>query len=690
MKNILIRVAEATKDGIIAINAAGDILLWNQGAEKIFGYSAREIAQGNITDIMPDRYKAKHLSALEAIKVTGRPRLHGRTVEIYGLHRDGHELPIEATLSFWTERGEVFFSAVIRDISERMAVEERNEQLYQFQVTISNLLKIALKPLSLTGLLHEALETILSVPWLSFESKGAIFLLNRAGDALNLRASKGLRQELLTRCGRVPLGACLCGKAALQREIVFAKSGDIAHEVSISSADDHGHYCIPIMIDDQLLGVLNAFVPENHQELPNEREFMSTIANTLAGLIQRKLGEQELKAAKEAAEAANRVKSDFLATISHEVRTPLNGIMGMAELLMEKRLSSKKLFYVEMIRKSGEILLRTINDVLDLSKIEAGEIRLEEVDFDLRETRQELRDLFNELATKKGIRFRTRIESNVPAFVRGDQHRIMQILINLLGNAIKFTESGKVTLHIDAEERGEVIWIAFTVQDTGIGVDAAAQRRLFQPFSQADTSTTRKYGGSGLGLAICKKMTDLMQGEITLASQPGVGSTFEVKLPMRRAEPPAAAVPAPKEEKSENVAFPKKTQVLVVEDNLVNQRLFQIILNKLGIKVLLANNGQEALEQLRLNSVALVLMDVHMPVMDGFTALHNFRQSEQTGGGQRGPVPVIAVTANAMQGERERCLSAGFSDYLSKPVDKSELTAILQRHILADKRSAVG
>ncbi len=687
VKNLLIKIAEATKDGIIAINGDGDILLWNHGAEKIFGYTMAEISEKNVTDIMPERYKKQHLQALETIKETRNPKLQGKTVEIYGLHKKGFEFPIEATLSFWVEGEGIFFSAVVRDISERIATEERNERLYQFQVAISNLLKIALKPLSLSGLLQKALETILSVPWLSFESKGSIFLLDPTRDVLILRAAVGLSEQLIAQCHEVTVGKCLCGRAAQRRQIIFANSSS-DFESGYRGVDDHAHYCIPILFDHQLLGVLNAFVPSDHQDIAEEREFMSTIADTLAGLIQRKLGEQELKAAKEAAEAANRAKSDFLATISHEVRTPLNGIMGMAELLMEKRLSSKKLFYVEMIKKSGEILLRTINDVLDLSKVESGELALDEIDFDLREIRNELRDLFGELAVKKAIRFRTRIGKNVPRFVRGDRHRILQILINLLSNAVKFTESGEILFSMNATRRDDVTWVGFVVRDTGIGIDETVQQTIFQPFTQADTSTTRRFGGSGLGLAICKKLTTLMNGDINLESGVGEGSTFELTLPLE----PVAEITAPvlKEPKTKKIAFSGKTQVLVVEDNIVNQRLLQIVLSNLGIRVIIANNGQEALNALNDSRFDLVLMDIQMPVMDGVTAARAFRDREKRADDEKNHLPIVAVTANAMKGERERCLASGFDDYLVKPIDKTELTTLLLRHLPPGRRAKGG
>ncbi|MBF0383437.1 MAG: PAS domain S-box protein, partial [Magnetococcales bacterium] len=391
----------------------------------------------------------------------------------------------------------------------------------------------------------------------------------------------------------------------------------------------------------------------------------------------RKRAEDNLIKAKSAADIANRAKSDFLATISHEIRTPLNGIMGMTELLMEKRLSNKKQFYVEMIQKSGDSLLRVINDVLDFSKIEAGEILLEEDVIDLQATRKEFRDLFGELAKKKGLAFRTRVARQVPLHVKGDRHRIHQILINLLGNAIKFTKSGEINFRISARLKNGVTWISFMVADTGIGINAAALNTLFQPFTQADTSTTRKYGGTGLGLTICKKLADLMQGQITVESEEGKGSRFILTLPMETAE--AIPKPPPETVSKDKTALLKGRYMLVVEDNIVNQRLFQIMLENMSIKVRVANNGIEALEALAQERFDMVLMDCHMPEMDGLEAIQIFRKSELDK--NLAHTPFIAVTANVMQGEKELCLKVGFDSFISKPVNKQELSTVLEQFI---------
>ncbi|MBF0382127.1 MAG: response regulator [Magnetococcales bacterium] len=678
MNNIYTNLIKVAADAIITFDKNGQILLWNLGATNIFGYTEEEVLKKNISIIVLEEDHDRYFNALSAPIYATQNKFQGKTIEIRCAHKVGYNIPIEATISSWEEDGELYFSAVVRDISERIAIEERNERILQSQIAISTLLKTSMKPLSLSELLQEALETILFVPWLSTESKGAIFLLDEETNRLILRASNGLQERILSLCSSIEVGYCLCGLAAQNRQIVFKSHVDNDHTVSIPAPDDHGHYCLPIIFDDKLLGVLNVYVPAGHPEIQEEKEFLKAISDTLAGVITRKVGEQDLKSAKEAAEIANQAKSDFLATISHEIRTPLNGIIGMTELLMEKHLSSKKQFYVEMIKTSGEALLRVINDVLDLSKIEAGEINLEEIIFDLRDTRKELRDLFGELATKKGIRFRTRISQNVPKFVIGDQHRIHQILINLLSNAMKFTESGEISLRIDAVEKRGKSWIAFNIEDTGIGIHQDVQETLFQPFTQADTSTTRKFGGSGLGLTICKKLTSLMSGEISLKSEPGKGSCFVVTIPIKKSDAePVTVAPAKKLEK---ISFSKKTQILVVEDNVVNQRLFQIILKNMGIKTEVANNGIEALAMLDKNVYDMVMMDCHMPEMDGFAATSAWRAKEALNS-KKTKTPIIAVTANAMRGEKERCLGVGFDAFLTKPIDKTELQKMLMLYI---------
>ncbi|MBF0160915.1 MAG: response regulator [Magnetococcales bacterium] len=689
MQNLLQQMAAVTRDALVVIDGQDRILLWNAGAEAMFGYRSEESLGQPIGRLMPERYRQRHQQALQRIQQAQPAHYTGKTLSLYGLHRDGREIPIEASLSGWREGGETFFSAIIRDISERLALEERNEKVYQSQIAISNLLQIAIRPLALPELLQEALQTILAIPWLSLESRGAIFLLDESREWLLLTAQQNLPEEIRATCARVPVGECLCGQAALTQRVTFVERVDVQRQRCNTGVLNHGHYNIPILFNERLLGVIMAYVPPDHRSVQEEEQFLTSIAHTLAGVIERKEGERRLHDAKEAAELASRYKSEFLATISHEVRTPLNGIMGMAALLMEQRLSSKKLFYVEMIRKSGENLLNIINDVLDLSKIESGHLELEESPFLLREVRNELRDLFGELATKKGLHLRTRIATDVPLLVQGDVHRIRQILVNLLSNAIKFTEKGEITLRVGlARPPGDAVacdptvaWIEFQVEDTGIGIPADVAQRLFQPFTQGDASTTRKYGGSGLGLAICRRLAERMHGSISLASTEGKGSLFTFLVPLKISTDLHKADTVAKPSK---IHLPKDLHILVAEDNVVNQKLLHIMLKSAGIRVTTAEDGVVALRLLQGGRYDLVLMDCHMPEMDGLAACRALRRYEREQ--QRPRTPVVAVTANAMPGERERCLEAGMDDFLTKPLDKGDLYALLVRHLAPGKQ----
>ena len=379
-----------------------------------------------------------------------------------------------------------------------------------------------------------------------------------------------------------------------------------------------------------------------------------------------------LRQQKEAAEAANRAKSDFLATMSHEMRTPLNGILGMAELLSDTPLTAAQRADVGQLKECADALLAVINDVLDLSKIEAGRLELEAIPFDVRDVvHQALRTLAPR-AQQKGLDLRCDLAAAIPPCVVGDPLRLQQVLLNLAANAIKFTPAGQVTVRAAAALQARDCVLHFQVADTGIGIAPAQQEAIFHAFNQADSSTSRHYGGSGLGLTICRRLVEAMGGRIWVESRLGRGSTFHctVRLPTALREPPAPVAPAPA-----RVRGPLR--ILVVEDNPVNQRLATRLLQKEGHTVTVAGSGADALRLLRREAVDLVLMDVEMPDMDGCTTTMAIRQEEH---GSARHVPIVALTAHAMKGDRERCLASGMDGYLAKPIQRSELLDALNQY----------
>jgi signal transduction histidine kinase/ActR/RegA family two-component response regulator len=401
------------------------------------------------------------------------------------------------------------------------------------------------------------------------------------------------------------------------------------------------------------------------------------ILGLVRDITERKRNEERLRTAKEAAEAANKTKSEFLANMSHEIRTPLNGVMGMLQLLKQSPQDKNQLKCTDMALNSGRGLLTVINDILDLSQIEAGKMEVRSTTFSPLQLLSSTQGTFKSDASAKGLAFRCDIDPKLPEALLGDEGRIRQILFNLVGNAVKFTNQGEVRIRAypgSMEKNSGKFLLHMEVSDTGIGIPEDKQSVIFDPFTQVDGSLTRKYGGTGLGLGIVKRLTELLGGTVALESEPEVGTTIRIVVPVGFAVQEQTPENAP----DTSISLPA-LGILLAEDDPTNQAVAKRLLEKHGHKVTCTATGQEALDAMEAENFDLILMDVQMPDMDGIEATRRIRNDNS---GKWDPdIPIIAITAHAMAGDRERFMEAGMNHYLTKPLDLDELTSLLGRLI---------
>jgi signal transduction histidine kinase/CheY-like chemotaxis protein len=479
------------------------------------------------------------------------------------------------------------------------------------------------------------------------------------------------------------------GLAALLVGIAFAVSAraiarPLGEAVAIATRVANGDFSSPIRITSK---------DETGQLLQALKNMTTSLA-----------AEEELRRAVEVAQDATRMKSDFLANMSHEIRTPMNGIIGMTHLALQTELTGKQRGYLEKAESAAKNLLGIINDILDFSKIEAGKMAFEAIDFHLADVMSQVADLCAMRAQDKGLALVFDVAADVPGALRGDPLRLAQVMINLTSNAIKFTDKGEIVVAVRLLRRetkvgAEALWLRVAVRDTGIGLTPVQRGSLFQAFSQADTSTTRHYGGTGLGLTISKRLVEMMDGEIGVESQHGVGSTFFFTARFALAADAAPADVLAVAGDNDNADARKARRqadyraaeqalrgayLLLVEDNEVNQEVAQQILNDAGVRVDVAGNGALALARIAATDYDGVLMDCQMPVMDGFAATRALRADPR-----HAALPVIAMTADAMVGDRERCLAAGMNDFIAKPVDVAQLFITLSRWVRPKHPSAL-
>lgn len=613
-------ILETALDAVVGMDIQGFVTHWNSQAEKIFGYSYDEVIGRRMAElIIPTQYREAHEAGLKRYRETNEGPLLSRRIEITALRKNGDEFPIELSITPVRMADHTFFSAFIRDISEQQKLKR----------------DLILK--------SEALENSLN-GFDIVDENGKFVYANRA--YLDMWGYDSLDEIK----GTSPASHCADPETPIKIIQALKEKGECDIEFVAKRKDGS-------TFDVRMLARLG-HDSEGHEVYPT----------TAVDVTEKKQAERQLQESKEAAERANRAKSQFLANMSHEIRTPIGVIQGFADLLNESEgLSAEKKQWVETICRNTRLLTSVIGEILDLSRVEADRLEIENVVFHLSDLIEDIGTSMRFKAEEKGLALYLLVDPDVPAKVVTDPTRLRQILINLIGNAIKFTDQGTVRVQFSRQQYdGNKDGLKVIISDTGIGMTLEQQQRVFEPFVQADSSTTRKYGGTGLGLAISKRLAKALKGDLRLVeSAPGKGTTFELTF-CCGSQVEQTSVKSGETKKMDFRGQFNSKNILLVEDSPDNQRLIQRFLSESGANIALANNGREGVEKASAQNFDLILMDIQMPEMDGYEALRTLRnKGNQT--------PVLALTAHALREERERAEKAGFNDYLTKPVTKAML-----------------
>jgi PAS domain S-box-containing protein len=634
------QILETAFDAFAGVDSAGRIIDWNTRAEEIFGWPRAE-AVGKLFSrlLVPRSLQNEQETKLRAVCALDEEASSRRRFEMTACHRDGNELLIEMTTSRVQAGGELRLVGFLRDLTET----RRAEAAFRESTELVRLL------------LESAPQGIYAI-----DTQGRCTLCNPAALALlgykNKSDLLGTRiHDLIhhTKANGEPCPADECPAMAAFRR----GKGTHVDDETLWRRDGTNfpaeYWSRPILRGEETIGCVVTFVD----------------------VTERKRAEGELRrarvtaeAAKQLAETANKAKSEFLATMSHEIRTPMNGIIGMTDLVLETELTPEQREHLNLVKVSADSLLAIINDILDFSKVEAGKMELESIPFGLRDSLGETMKTLGGRAHQKGLELVYDVDPDVPEMFVGDPGRVRQILINLIENAIKFTDHGDIFLQVRSEPpRSGKLGLHFSVRDTGIGIPPEKQRQIFEPFSQADGSMTRKYGGTGLGLTICARFAEMMGGQIWVESEPGRGSTFHFTIRLVEQGKSAGHAPGPEVEQL------RGSNALIVDDNFTNREVFQAFLRRFGMKSTAVDGGAAALSALEAAAKAghpfqLVVSDVHMPEMDGFTLAERIQNNPALG-----RPPILMLTSAGHIGDAARCRGLGISGYLLKPVRQAEL-----------------
>jgi PAS domain S-box-containing protein len=717
---LLAAAIDAHADPVILTDARGVIRRVNPAFERLTGWTRQE-AIGRHTRVLRSGRTPRHVyEDLWRTITSGRPwsgrlcnrrRLPARPLPILG--QGTPELPDEF---YWVEltitpvknaEGKIeAFVAMHRDVTRAVLTEEAERLRLRDAEARLEVVKALAAQGSLKVRLDAALDAVFAMPGLDIQKKGGIFLLEPGDSHLRMFTHRGAFTEAFLREeAAVPLGRCLCGRAAQSGQILVSDNcfTDPRHENHWTNMTLHGHYIVPLMdrstVPPVTLGVLFLYTEPNPVATPQRLAMLHEIGEAMATAILQDRAATLAQVARLRAEESSRAKSEFLANMSHEIRTPLTAILGFADILHERlrpdAADASVVDAVRTMRQAGQHLQVIINDILDLSRIEAGRLALESVEFSLPDLLTEVADLVRPRLTGRPVQLVLACDSPIPRRIRGDPTRLRQILLNLAGNAAKFTEQGSITLTARAMPDPPSPTLQIDIADTGIGIPPDKRDGLFQPFSQTDASHARRHGGTGLGLAISARLASLMNGSVELLhSQPGRGSCFRVTLPLD-VPPDTAWSRSLKSTILTDRLLPESqpgtlhARILIAEDSPDIQRLIRHILHKAGATLDLAPNGRAALDMIERARAAghdydLLLTDMQMPEMDGYSLVRTLRAR----GWNR---PIIALTAHAMAEDRDRCLAAGCNDYVSKPIDRVTLLAACAaalRHASPLRRSA--